>query len=345
MKTHPVKADAGRQPTPARTPKGAGVGLAISFLIWLLPATSATIEAAPRRMRVAVPVADLRREPGRAGPTLEQDPLEESQLLYGDPVEVQEIKEGWARVSAVEQMEWTHHKRWEGYPGWIELENLIEDPGNWNPNLVVTAKQGKVLEKPGSNTPARFLLSIGTRLAGTPDGNGWNLRLLDGTTGWISGEEIARLEKLAEIRKEDPARWRARLVQTARLFLGDPYYWGGRSAANLSGSGTSHTAVDCSGLAGLVYQANGMIIPRDAHEIWMQAWPISPEQLLPGDLIFLNDPKDPQRVSHVMIYLYENKARIIESPGTGKLVRELPLSERLKEAKGRRIFFGTYLPQ
>ena len=316
----------------------------LSLLLILSGVGASAAENPPQRMRVAVPVADLRREPTPAGPTLEQDPLEESQLLYGDSVEVQETKEGWARVSTAGQMEWTHHHRWEGYPGWMEQENLIGDPGNWNPNLVVTAKLGRVLEKPGSNAPARLLLSIGTRLAGTPDGNGWKLQLLDGTAGWISGEEAAPLEKLAKIRLGDPAGWRARLIQTAQLFLRDPYYWGGRSAPNPAAAGVPHTALDCSGLVGLVYQANGMILPRDAHEQWMQAWPISPEKLRPGDLIFLHDPENPQKISHVMVYLHENGAKIIEAPGTGDSVRKLPLNERLKETKGRRISFGTYLP-
>ena len=317
---------------------------------------SRAAEISPRRLRVAVPAADLRREPVRAGPTLEQDPLEESQLLYGDPVEVQEEKAGWVRVNALEQLEWTHHKRWEGYPGWMESTTLSPEPEGWIPNLVVTGKEGVVLEKPEPTAPVRFTLSLGTRLVGVrhhgdfekvgsvSDTGFLKLRLLDGSTGWIQADQVTPLEKLAQMRA-DPERWRARLVQTARLFLGDPYYWGGRSAHNPSAAESPHTAVDCSGLVGLVYQANGMIIPRDAHEQWMQAWPIEPEQLLPGDLIFLHDLDHPEKIVHVMLYAPLEEERLIEGPGTGKPVRELPLAERLKETKGRRISFGTYLPQ
>ena len=320
--------------------------LLLSFLIFSsFVSRSGAAEISPRRMRVAVPVADLRREPVPPSPTLEQDPLEESQLLYGEAVEVQEEKAGWARVNALEQMEWTHHKRWEGYPGWMELTNLSPEPEGWTPNLVVTGKLGIVLEKPEPNAPVRFTLSLGTRLVGMLEGTAWKLRLLDGSAGWISADQVTPLKELAQTRA-DPERWRARLVQTARLFLGDPYYWGGRSAYNPSAASIPHTAVDCSGLVGLVYQANGMNLPRDAHEQWMQCWPIEPEQLLPGDLIFLHDLNHPEKITHVMLYVPASKEEggIIEGPGTGKSVREFSLAERLKEAKGRRISFGTYLP-
>ncbi len=98
---------------------------------------------------------------------------------------------------------------------------------------------------------------------------------------------------------------------------------------------------------GLVYKANGWIIPRDAQEQWMQALPIPPKQLLPGDLIFLHDLNDSKKVIHVMLYVPASSGEggVIEGPGTGKPVRELSLSERLKEAEGQRISFGTYLPQ
>ena len=319
----------------------------LSSLLLIFCASSVNAaEISPHRMRVAVPVADLRRDPVRAGPDLEHDPLEESQLLYGDRVEIHEEKKGWVRVNALEQMEWTHQKRWEGYPGWMELTQLIPEPEDWAPNLVITAKLGTVLEKPEPNAPVRFTLSLGTRLVGILDGDRWKLKLLDGSTGWITADQATLLEKLTQLRA-DPERWRAGLVRTARLFLGDPYYWGGRSAYNPTVSGPPHTAVDCSGLVGLVYKANGWIIPRDAQEQWMQALPIPPKQLLPGDLIFLHDLNDSKKVIHVMLYVPASSGEggVIEGPGTGKPVRELSLSERLKEAEGQRISFGTYLPQ
>ena len=235
---------------------------AILLTLGWVPAAAGE-EEFPYEARVAAPAADLRKEPVPPGLTLEHDPLEESQLLQGDRVIVLEEKMGWARVSVPDQQEWTHHKRWEGYPGWIQLSDLVREDGTRKP---ASAARGG----------------------------------------------------------------RKAIVRAAREFLGTPYYWGGRSAQG----------VDCSGLTGLAYQQNGVQIPRDAHEQWMKARKIRRDQLQPADLVFLSDPKDPEKITHVMLYAGEGK--VIEGPGTGKNVRETGLDERLKEADGRQVHYGTY---
>ena len=217
-------------------------------------------------------MADLRKEPKPPEPGLDHDPLEESQLLEGDPVEVLEVRGEWARVAAPDQPEWTHNRKWEGYPGWMRITDLAPEPA------------GKTEES-----------KTGTGYA-------------------VPGTDL-----------------RDRITQAARGFLGVPYYWGGRSPR----------AVDCSGLTGLCYQAAGVRIPRDAHEQWMKARPISRENLQPGDLVFLADPEDALKITHVM--LYAGEGRVIEAPGTGSAVREIPLEERLASARDRRAYFGSYL--
>ncbi len=246
----------------------------------------ATAFAEPYEARVAVPVADLRKEPSEPGPSRDHDPLEESQLLQGDPVKVLEEKEGWARVEALEQQEWTHNQRWEGYPGWIRLPDLGPDDGTLKPSALAVNKH--------------TTSSIGTQRKG--------------------------------------------IVKTAREFLGTPYYWGGRSPRDPRAKTPPHRGVDCSGLTGLAYQMNGVTIPRDAHEQWLKAREIRRDQLKPADLIFLSDPKDPKKITHVM--LYAGEGRVIEGPGTGEKVREIALEERLKETgkAGRRVYYGAYLP-
>lgn len=228
-------------------------------------------------MRAAVPVLDVRAEPTPATGALEHDPLQETQLLYGELVLVHEQRGGWARIEAVEQPEWTHHERWEGYPGWVEARWLAPDDPTWIPYL---AAQHVALDP--QTTAARRTIIRGC----------------------------------------------------ARSLIGIPYSWGGRSPR----------AVDCSGLVNLCYRAAGVGIPRDAHEQSLRASPIPCARAQPGDLVFLGDPTDPQTITHVM--LVAGDGRVIEGPGTGSRVREIPLKERLAslDARGRRVACGTYFP-
>lgn len=303
--------------------------------------------------RVAAPVADLRTEPAAASSRLEHDPLQESQLLYGEEVEILEELDGWAKVSAVEQREWNHNNQWEGYPGWVELRALAAYRNDRVPNLMVTSKLATVRAAPLAHAPGTLTLSFGSRLigmelavpkngkSGDPEETWWRLTMLDETIGWIRAEDVTPLSVLMETRS-DPAAVRAHLMKMARLFLGDPYYWGGRSAYNPETRPPPHWGCDCSGLVGLLYQVSGLRIPRDAHEIWMQARVISREELSAGDLIFLSKPEDPNRIGHIMLYCGDGK--VIEAPSTGYPVREVSLTERLKESEGRKVSYGAYLP-
>ena len=54
-------------------------------------------------------------------PALLTDDKRETQLLFQEKVLIHENPSGnWVRIEAIEQPEFTHHNRWEGYPGWIQ---------------------------------------------------------------------------------------------------------------------------------------------------------------------------------------------------------------------------------
>jgi hypothetical protein len=281
--------------------------------------------AFPYNGRICVPVADLRAEPADPPAKRGHDPLEETQLLYGDPVRVLQERGEWLRVLCPEQQEFTHHQAWEGYPGWIRKTAVVVDQNNWFPKIRVGAKQAIARLKPFEKEPPFMTFSIGTRLVGKKEKNWWKIRLLDGTQAWIPDSAVSIPSTMAE---------------TARLFLGDPYYWGGRSAYDPQQPVPPHTGVDCSGLTGLVYQAHGSLLPRDAHEQWMNCAKISREQLKPDDLVFLFDLKNSEKVTHVMLYIGNNE--VIEAPGTGKTVRAIDLDQRLREEPDRKTAYGTY---
>src|SRR5947209_7055041 len=74
--------------------------------------------APPQSAVVALPVVDVWSKTV-TDPDMLTDSDRETQLLQGEKVLVHESSGEWIRVEAVEQPEYTHHNRWEGYPGWI----------------------------------------------------------------------------------------------------------------------------------------------------------------------------------------------------------------------------------
>ena len=74
-------------------------------------------------------IADVRSEPVAHALSYDHDQQEETQVLKNELVRVEKIRNGWAYVNCVQQMEFTHHNKWEGYPGWIQMSALQEAEG------------------------------------------------------------------------------------------------------------------------------------------------------------------------------------------------------------------------
>src|SRR5689334_11644217 len=88
----------------------------------------ACAQASPRPALVAVPVADVWSEPAVSSASLTSD-KRETQVLFGERVLIQESSGAWTRIEATAQSEYTHHNRWEGYPGWVLSKDLIPFQG------------------------------------------------------------------------------------------------------------------------------------------------------------------------------------------------------------------------
>jgi len=302
-------------------------------------------------MTVNVPLTDLRAKPQTTAQAGVHDPDEETQLLYGERVRVLARQKGWARIEAVEQPEFTHARRWQGYPGWIASSVLVPSDLQWEPTIVIAAKWATTWHDAHLTRPAPWRFPLGTRLRATDyAGQRWKAELHDGGAVWLRFQEARSFEELAAL---SPSERRQAIIRNAALFVGDPYYWGGRSPAGgltPKGSGPAVTGIDCSGLVNLAYRGAGVDIPRDAHEQFLRAKPVN--ALQPADLVFLSERSDPKRIVHVMLYAGEDE--IIEGPGTGKTVHRIALAQRLGRPLDelspgavldeQTVFFGSYLP-
>jgi hypothetical protein len=107
----------------------------------------------------------------------------------------------------------------------------------------------------------------------------------------------------------------ARAVAIAEQYLGIPYVWGG--ASPLSG-------FDCSGLVMYVYAQLGIQLTHFSGAQFNEGTRIlSPQDLLPGDLVFF-DP-GPNGPGHVGMYI--GGGEFIQAPHTGDVVKISSLNE------------------
>ena len=107
---------------------------------------------------------------------------------------------------------------------------------------------------------------------------------------------------------------RNQIVKSAKRYIGVPYQWGGES---------SDTGFDCSGLTMVVYQLNGLDLPRSSRQQWKAGRPVRRGQLAKGDLVFFAT-KGGRRVSHVGIYTGGDK--FLHAPRRGRKITISSLS-------------------
>lgn len=322
--------------------------LKITLFLLLLPNTlNITFAQEQEKYFVVVePVVNIRSEPMDAEVTYVKDNLQETQVLYNEVVLYKEENSQWYYVEAVGQKEFSHKNNWQGYPGWIRKKSvkLIDKVPLYN--FVVRNKTAKIFSKPAAAARVLSIVSIGTQFEVIDDKDEfYKVKLADNSTGWIRKKDVNKIEAI------DKDIVREEIIATARKFLGTPYLWGGRSM-HIPRIKTTATGVDCSGLAGISFQVNNVLIPRDAYEQWLAAEKISPYDLKPADLIFLSKKDKFESIGHVMLFI--NNDKFIESSGKedkvvintfkkrfGMDLRELEKKDFVVE--GSKLYFGRII--
>jgi cell wall-associated NlpC family hydrolase len=316
-----VTPSAGAEPAESSTTARIGVSVAT---LWTSPDAPRTIDAAALGT-AANPAAWLRSL--STGERRGLNGRVESQALYGQPVEVLEQRDGWARVVLPTQ---PSPKDDRGYPGWIPLEQLVTAgalPAKTSPptGLEAVVKRRKAWAfDTADRTVGALKLSYGTRLPVLGvTGPTISVSGPDGRALWVSAKRVK------VVATGDPARrpTKRAVVKEARKFLGLPYLWGG----------TSGFGFDCSGFTHAVYAQLGIEIPRDATPQFGEGTPIvSRADLRRGDLVFFRTSGGV--LHHVGIYV--GRGRMIHSPRTGQPVQYSTITTGLwarEFAGGRRL--------
>ncbi len=265
----------------------ATIGVSVATL-WQAPTAPRRIDAPALRNPVDLDgwngnLATTRRRSGLVGRVV-------TQALYGEPVIVLAVENGWAKVAVPDQPSPLNRR---GYPGWLPVRQLVPDFDRSGRTLTVVSRTATL--HLGSR---KLVLSYGTRLpvVGTNARGAWRVRTPDGE-GWIARTLLAAPPRFSG----------ARVVAEAKRFVGLRYLWGGTSAWGF----------DCSGLVWDVFHALGKTVPRDADAQMRGGKPVT-GALRPGDLVFYGKP-----AFHVAIAA--GNGMMVESPDSAHAVRVVPL--------------------
>ncbi len=259
--------------------------------------------------------------------------LIESQILPLEGLEYRSSRGAWLEVAAPEQIRRKNRcaKTFTPYLGWIESRLAVfRHPAE--PDAVIRIKRAPLKEG------AVAELSIGARVQTIAWDKRSFARILmpEGGTGLIHKKNL----NLIPI-KIKPAGLRNKILGTARQFLEDKYYWGGRSGYG----------IDCSGLVNIAYRVWGFDLPRNARDQLNCGRPAARKKLKPADLIFSTEKNNHNNINHVM--LYSGGGKIIEATQDTGSVREVTFRDKfgldLSEinngqiVNGKKIYFRTIL--
>ncbi|MFS8479729.1 MAG: NlpC/P60 family protein [Micromonosporaceae bacterium] len=238
-----------------------------------------------------------------------------TQLLLGERVLVEQVRDGWVRAVALDQPAGRLDPR--GYPGWLPASHLAPEPHADSTGLtwVVDAAGTALRDAPDGAVTVPQVVA-GTRLvAAEAAQDGWLPVRVPGRRdpAWAPAGDLTPTP-------QGPAD-AGQVLAFARRLLGIAYVWGGMTPYG----------IDCSGLVHLAWRRHGVVLPRDADDQARAVEPVPLGEERPGDLYFFARPGRP--VHHIgfvasapvgtgegerqMVHACYTQRRVVAEPVTG----------------------------
>ena len=191
----------------------------------------------------------------------------------------------------------------DDYIGWMDDDGvfLMNDSKfeDWNQSkkIIITVPFSfSYSEKDNNSTPISDVVQGNLLKKISQDGNFTKVQFPDGREAFIFNSEIQDYEAWLNSRKQTFDE----ISLFAHRMMGIPYVWGG----------TSIKGFDCSGFTKIVFQSQGIELPRDASQQVLVGELVDTqngfENLIPGDLLFFgkkDHSSGKERITHVAIYL------------------------------------------
>ncbi|WP_192987869.1 C40 family peptidase [Carnobacterium mobile] len=235
---------------------------------------------------------------------LYEDRLVDSELLYGEIVEVLANEGSYTQVVVPDQKNSEEPK---GYPGWVFSDDLSTLPENWAAALdKVAIKKATAEVTFSSETQKKQCVSIGTILSVVGSDEATYQVITPDGTGTVIKESAQLLGTVIE----EPAE---QIIARAKKFLDLRYVWAGTSAAGF----------DCSGFVYSLYRTLGIWLSRDAEDQASEGMEVAYRDAQPGDLLFFAYEAGKGRVHHVGLYLGKDQMIHSQTPGSKVLVTTL----------------------